>query len=87
MNKKRMACKVQNVEHVECLWKRVTHLGICQATVTQAGNHQSSGSCSYTDTVTHFGNCWLKFIYRVTCLVNLEIVTQMGTVPDCSSLL
>ena len=77
MNKKRMACKVQNIE---CLWKTVTHLG--QATVTHMGYHQSADSCSYTDTVTRLGNCWLKFIYRVTCLGNLERVTQMGTVPD-----
>ena len=41
----------------------------CQATVTQMGNHQSSGSGSYTDTVTRLGN--------------LERVTQMGNVPDC----
>ena len=83
INKKRMACEVKNVE---CLWKRVTCLGNCQATVTQTGNHKTCkclGSCSYTDTVTRLGNCWLKFIFRVTCLGNFERVTQMGNVPDC----
>ena len=83
MNKKRIACKVQNAEY---LWKRVTRLGNCQATVTQTGNHQSLGGCSYTDTVTCLGNCRLNFIFRGTCLGNLERVTQIGNVPDCSSL-
>ena len=41
MNKKGMACKVQNVVY---LWERVTCLGNCQATVTQTSNHQSSGT-------------------------------------------
>ena len=79
MNKKQMVCNVQNVE---CFWKRLTRLINCQATVTQTGNHQSLGSYSYTDTVTRLGNCWVNFIFRVTCLGNLERVTQMGNVPD-----
>ena len=69
MNKKRMACKVQNVE---CLWKRVIRLGNCQATVSQTGNHQSAGSCSHTDTVTCLGNCWLNSYTELPVWVTLR---------------
>ena len=80
MNKKRMACKVQNVKY---LWKRVTCLGNCQATVTQMGNCPRVAFHILTDTVTCLGNCWLNFIFRVTCSGNHVKVTQMGNVPDC----
>ena len=69
MNKKWMARKVQNVEY---LWKKVTHLGNCQATVTQTGNHQNLGSCSATDTVTRLGNCWLSSYLELPVWVTLR---------------
>ena len=75
-----MACKVQNAK---CLWKRVTRLGNCQATITQTGNCPRVAVHIITDTVTCLGNCWLNFKFTVTYSGNHVRATQMGNVPDC----